>query len=177
MSNFNEFLNKLNQENEETQSAPGVGTYWKLSETLQTYEISLREHIQAITKTEIEQIIGKLKSNAPLDKQDLEYIRLWIVGDAETYVKLENNYNDWIEELKRLVGEINSTAKDEPSFTEASKLRALLLDATRVLGNIVFFQSQKDRVKQFVESTEEIDPSERDILIDLLQGKMNSPKF
>ncbi len=169
------FLSKIDTDYSESNLAKTTGTYWKLSTTLQETESQLREYIQEITKNEISQIIEKLKSNRPLNKQELEYIKLWIVGDADYYVKFENNYNDWVVELKRLMVEINQCNSENLSFKEASKLRAIVLDGIRVLGDIVFFIKQKERLRNFAESTEEINDEERNLLIRLLEGKIRSP--
>jgi len=64
---------------------------------------------------------------------------------------------------------------DELDLGAASKLRAKLLDGIRVLGDIVFYVKQQDRVKNFKESTKEIDDQERALLIQLLEGKILSP--
>ncbi|MCK5082339.1 MAG: hypothetical protein KAR31_05485, partial [Candidatus Omnitrophica bacterium] len=139
------------------------------------FEEAVREHIQEVTKNEILEIIKKLKEAVPLNEQEINYIKLWICGDADYYVKLENNYNDWTEELKRLMEEIKQEDVQQPDFNAASKLRARLLDGIRVIGDIVFFLKQKDRVKNFTESTEEIDPEESALLVRLLEGKIASP--
>ena len=170
-----EILSKISADYSESNLVKTTGAYWKLSTTLQEAESQLREYIQEITKNEISQIVEKLKSNRFLEKQELEYIKLWIVGDADYYVKFENNYNDWTEELKRLMIEINQCNSEDLSFEEASKLRAILLDGIRVLGDIVFFIKQKERLRNFSESIEEIDDEERDLLIRLLEGKIKSP--
>ena len=177
MSDLKEQLTKVNDDYRSLAQQYTTGHCWKLSTTLQEFEGALREHIQGITKSEIVQIIGKLRSNARLDKHELDYIKLWIVGDADYYLRLENNYNDWVQELKRLIDEINKIDVKQSDFIAASKLRALLLDGIRVIGDIMFFLQQKERVKNFTESTQEIDPEERELLIRLIEGKIASPNI
>lgn len=175
MANFQEEISKLNSDYDVLEKQYSTGNCWRLSTTMQELEGAMREHIQEITKSEIIQIINKLRSNTELDKHEIDYIKLWICGDADYYVELENNYDDWVEELKRLVEEIKKMDVEQPDFNTSSKLRAMLLDGIRVIGDIMFFLKQKERVKNFTESTEEIDPQERDLLIRLLEGKIASP--
>jgi len=175
MTKIKENIAKINSDYDALNKQFNTGNCWQLSTTMQDLEGTLREHIQEITKNEISQIIKKLESNTELSNHELDYIKLWMVGDAEYYVKLENNYNDWLEELKRLINEINKFETSQPDFNDSSNLRAMVLDAIRVLGDILFFIKQQERVKNFTESTKEINPQERDLLIQLLKGKIASP--
>lgn len=176
MSDFKPSLNEIQSQLATLEGSFTTGNCWRLSTTMQDLDAALREHIQAITKSEVEAIIGKLKSNRQLTAEEIDLIKLWICGDADYYVKLENNYNDWVDELKRLVGEIAGADGDNPDFAASSKLRARLWDGIRVLGDILFFLKQKERIDNFTESTQVIDPQEADILVRLLQGKMISEK-
>lgn len=176
MENFNKILEDLNGAFNSTCGEPSTGNYWNLSVCLSRYEEELREYIQEITKEDIKAIINKLRTKQELTTTDIEYIKLWLVGEAQYYVKLENNYNDWLVELQRLIDVINKTHQDSPDFETASKLRAYLLDAVRVLGDIVFFLKQAERVKNFIDSTHEIDDEERELLVRLLEGKIRSTR-
>ncbi len=175
MSNLKDHFDKVKQDYEKVKSDFSTGNCWVLSTTLSDFEGEMREHIQQITGDKIDAIIQKLQKKTLLDPEDLEYIKLWIVGDADYYVKMENNYNDWVQELERLIALYGQMEKDSLVFSEAAKLRAMLLDGVRVLGDIVFFLKQKERIKNFTESTEELDDDERDLLIRLLSGKKLSP--
>lgn len=176
MANFQTELNQINSDCEKALQLASTTNYWNLSTSMNDLEGVLREHIQHTTQDQIQQVIRKLKTQQPLTSDELEYVKLWIVGDAQHYIKLENNYKDWVKELKRIVDEVNSVNVEHPSFEESSKLRALLLDGIRVAGDIVFYLKQKERIKNFTESTQEIDPTEADLLIRLLEGKIRSPR-
>lgn len=99
------------------------------------------------------------------------------MGDAEYYLKLENNFNDWLLELKRIIGEINKMRDLEPNIENASHLRALLEDGKRVIFDIAFFLEKKERIRNFEEATLEIDREERDLLMKLLRSKLVSREF
>ena len=174
MQNFKEQIEKLKTEYEVAINNFTASGCWRLSTVMQEFEGSLREHIQEQTRDEIVQVVAKLRSKQPLDQKEIDYIKLWIVGDAEYYVKLENNVQDWIKEIKRIVGVVVAVDHNEVDFEASSKLRAQLLDGMRVLGDIMFFLKQKERIQNFTESTQEIDDQERDLLIMLLEGKVIS---
>lgn len=175
MGNLKDKIDKISLDFDALETQYTTGNCWRLSTTMQELESELREHIQEITKIEIKKIIEKLRSNTQLEQQEIDYIKLWICGDADYYVQMENNLNDWINELKRLVEAIKVMDVEQADFSVSSKLRAMLLDGIRVSGDIMFFLKQKERVKNFTESTLEIDAPERDLLIKLLEGKMASP--
>jgi hypothetical protein len=153
---------------------PSPGECWKLSLTLQDFENVLREHIQEITMSQVSGVIGKLRARTPLTVEDKDFLRLWLVGDADRYIALENNFQEWSVELTRLMGEFQRTDIATTDFTTMANLKAQSLDAIRVLGDILFFLGQKERIDNFVESTKEIDPEETQILIQILEGKIRS---
>jgi hypothetical protein len=90
---------------------------------------------------------------------------------------MENNYQDWLKELDRLMFEIGKFGKDRLDLAESSRLQALLRDGSRVLTNIFYFLQQKDRVRQFEDTTREIDDQERQLLIRLLEQKKQSAVY
>ncbi|MEI6438441.1 MAG: hypothetical protein WCO69_06815 [Candidatus Omnitrophota bacterium] len=167
-------IQKVLENNAEFLAKPSAGESWKLSMGLQDLENVLREHIEDISKPQITAVIEKLRARAPLSKEDRDYLRLWLVGDADYYVALENNYQEWLAEFNRLIEDLKKVDPSKTDFSSAATLRAKVLDATRVLGDILFFLGQKERIESFVDSTREIDPDEADLLIQILQGKISS---
>ena len=75
-----------------------------LSSALARLSDELREQIQAATAAQVTPIIELLKADGPIEAKELELIRLWLVGDAEYYVKTENDFPAWLAELDRLLG-------------------------------------------------------------------------
>jgi len=137
----------------------------------------LREYIQAETGTDLKLVISKLRSGRDLDAEEMELIKLWIVGDAQYYTQLENNVQEWESELKRLIAEINKY-KDAPASVEtASYLRGLFRDGSRVITDIFYYLEQKDRIARFQEATWKTDFDDRAILVKLLEQKMSTPDF
>jgi hypothetical protein len=75
-----------------------------LSSALSRLSDELREQIQAATAAQVTPLISLLKADGPIEAEELELIRLWLVGDAEYYVKTENDLPAWVAELDRLLG-------------------------------------------------------------------------
>ena len=177
MAEFSKIIAKLNQDYATTLKAGTGDAYSRLSTIMTELENYLREYIQSLSEKDMKQVIAKLKKGETINPDDLAQIRLWIVGDAEYYAKMENNFNDWQAEFRRLVDEISRYENERIDINSAWKLRALFRDAINVLSDIFYFVEQKDRVEKFTETTQEIDPEERAVLVRLLEQKLQSSDF
>ena len=76
----------------------------KVSLSLATLDDLLREQIQSDTSTKIQQIIKKLRSDSDINDTDLTLVKLWLTGDAQAYLEMENDYNGWLSELRSCGG-------------------------------------------------------------------------
>src|SRR3989338_7517562 len=122
-------------------------------------------------------VLEKLKKGQDLAAKDLEQIKLWIIGDAEYYTKMENSYDGWNNELTRIIKAINELWPDQADIETLLKLRGLVRDGIRTIADIFYFVQQKERVEKFTESTENIDEDERLLLVNLLEQKIKSSHF
>ena len=177
MTDFKKIIAKLNEDYQVAMKRDTPESYSRLSTIFEDLGAYLREQIQQMTRADITKVIDKLKNGLTITPQDKEQIKLWIVGDADYYVKMENNFQDWKNELERLMGAINKCEGATEDVKTALKLRALLRDGARVLSNIFYFVEQRQRVAAFNDSSDEIDAQERAILIRILEQKINSDDF
>ncbi len=99
------------------------GAFQKAGYLLNKNKDEVREEIQRQTAGSIEKVIAKLRDNKPISPQDKDLIKLWILGDAESYTMMENNFQDWINEYKRLLGVLESMERDSGSVQPCSKPR------------------------------------------------------
>ena len=174
MGTFKQIITKLNEDYRATVASGRGEGFSKLATIFEELGKDMREYIQEESRPQVEEVVKRLKKNQPLNDADKKMIRLWIVGDAESYTNMENNYNDWLKELERLMYEISKFGKDRLDVQEAARLQGLLRDGSRLLAGIFFYLEQKDRVRQFEEATREIDEQERQLLIRLLEQKKQS---
>ena len=152
-------------------------SYGKLAAMLTELEAHSREYLQEITKYDVHKIIEKLRSTQELTKEELGMVKTWLVGDAEYYTKLENNFRDWLSELKRLIDETGKLSESAPNFESALHLRALLKDAIRTVWDIHHYLEHKERLANFDDSTQDLDVEERELLVQILQQKLRSAEF
>ena len=146
----------------------------KITFSLTGLENQLREQIQSDTSTQIERIIKKLKSDSQIDNEDLMMARLWIVGDAQAYIEMENDYKGWLIELNRLFGVIEGLNSQELNLENMYKLSGTVRDTIRVIGDIVFFRQQQERVQKFENASKALNSENKLILAEILQKKLQS---
>jgi hypothetical protein len=139
---------------------------------------AVREKAQQKTFSEMKTILGKLQSNAPVTNQEVALIRAWVVGDAESYTKTENNFQDWLSEYDRLEKTLADYEGTECASEDLLKLHAILEDATRISYDIANFLEKQDRIRKFESAVADgLDENERDLLVSVLTNKLKSPNY
>jgi hypothetical protein len=146
-----------------------VGSFESLTDPIVTLTEALRSGYQASIQAQVLRLIDKLRDGVPLTPSDLSTIESFIVGDAEAYTRLENNFDDWVTELGRLVGVLGGMSG---SLQGSGWLDALgeVEDAHRVLNDICNYLQQKERVTRFRKTVAEgITPERAQMLIEILK--------
>ncbi len=134
----------------------------------------LREEFQRMTKPEVLRIIAKLEAGQSLSNLEIDMVKLWIVGDHESYVRNENNFKDWMSDVSRVMGEIDGLGRSGADSKSIMHLRALFLDAKRSCMDIAHFLEKKECVARFEEATAQLDREERETLVKMLKFSINS---
>ena len=140
--------------------------------TLSRLNAEVREEIQDVTSKQLRTALTKLQGYEELSEEDLKVIRSWIIGDAESYIQMENNYNDWLVEFNRLQQEIsryNSQGLDQQSLF---KLYGIVQDAMRVAADISNYLEKKERVEKFDRAARGESTGDLGVLVDLLTAKL-----
>ena len=177
MGNFKQIIAKLNMDYDKVVEEGTQDSYARLAAIFEELGKYLRGDIQEKTAGRIFGIIKKLKSGGPVSTEDYEHLRLWVVGDADYFAKLQNNFEDWKIQLKRLMNAISEFQVDDPDIDASLKLRGLFRDGVMVLADITYFLEQKDRMEKFTATMQGLNDEERVILIRILEQKMKSPDF
>jgi hypothetical protein len=153
------------------------GYFNKLTAPLVSLEDHLREQMQAETSEKISAIINELESDGEITESDLMLIRLWMVGDASSYVQMENDYKQWLEELNRLFSVIEELKGQDLSLENMFKLQGTARDAIRVMGDIVFFKQQQDRINKFENAAKNLNSENKVTLSKILKQKLKSKEM
>ncbi len=177
MGQFEELVSKLNNDGQEAVLKDDENKYVRLSQIVDAISDSLREYAQEITAEHLQKLSDKLKSESSLSSEDLQLLRMWIVGDAENYINTENSVPEWKKELQRVMREILHFTNDSMPVEDIFKLQALLRDADRVIDDLAFYAAQKDRVAKFDVAVQNLSGEDREFLTALLTTKLKSKYY
>lgn len=153
------------------------GEFMRAVSFLSDSKAKAREALQKITSDKIKNTIRKLEKNSPLTDEDVQCMELWIIGDAESYIEMENNLEDWLKEFNRIRGVLQNFENKDLSVDELFKLQGILEDAVRVCADIGNFLEKKERIQSFKNSTKDIANLDKDIIIKILIDKLKSSEF
>ena len=151
------------------------GAFQQAGSMLSQAKNSVREEAQRKSSPTIKKILNKLQSAENLSAGEVALVKAWIVGDASEYTKMENNFQEWMSEYERLKKTLAGYENKDCSFEELLTLHGILEDATRVSYDIAHFLENKERIQKFESAVGDgIDAHERDVLINILIGKLQS---
>ena len=100
-----------------------------------------------------EPLLAKLQQGASLTPDELQVLRLLIVGDADQYLKYDDDFEQAKTELKKLLDEIRLLASPDSNLDSLMHLRVLCREASSALGPVMHYLEQKERVRNFEEHT------------------------
>ena len=172
-----EKLNEIISQKQTVDENTEEGYFNKVTAPLVSLGDYLREQMQAETSEKISMIINNLKSDEEIPESDLMLIRLWIVGDAASYVQMENDYQKWLEELNRLFAVIEELKGQALSLENMYKLQGTARDAIRVIGDIVFFKQQQERINKFENASKNLNSGNKLVLSKILKQKLESAEM
>lgn len=125
---------------------------------------SVRETLQHMTSGDIRQILDRLQSGKAPTPGDLDIIKLWIVGDADSYTRMENNFEDWLEEYARLEDILKEYEEKDCDAKDLFRLQGILEDAIRVSYDISNFLEKQERLARFEATVKDKTDWDRDSL-------------
>ena len=98
-----EYLKGMSQAMKKAQADNTSESYGYVATELVQSKNGIRQAIEQATADTVADIVHKLENNQPLTEAEKQTVKLWVVGDAEGYMKMENNFQDWLEEYRRLL--------------------------------------------------------------------------
>ena len=109
--------------------AESVSDYEELDRQIRQLEAMAREAFQGKLEAEYLSLVEKLESGTPLTGAEQEALELLMVGEAQQYLKHENDFENWKNELKRLAGEMKKVqATGLQSIDDVMHVQALCRD-------------------------------------------------
>ena len=170
-----DIINELKRSIERAQNNSTATNYQLVQMKLSELNGALREMHQAMTKKQMKIIIKKLGNNEPLDDREVELIREWIVGDAESYTTCERNFNTWLSLFTKLTRDLEDIYSQDITSQKVLELGGLTQIAIRLIPNIVYYTSEKERSAAFDRAVSDgIDSFEAKAYRDILLAKLDS---
>ncbi len=154
-------------------SNQSVDDFENFERYLNQVEGYVREVQQSLWADEARATVRRLERGEPLNENDQDLIRTFLISDAQAYLKLENNYHDWVRELERIVESIETRVHtvDRQSIAD---LRGVLKDAIRLVPDIRNYLDEQRRVEKFEQSLQSMDKDARQMLLRLLKEQLRS---
>ncbi len=161
---------------EQAKSSMDSNLYLRLGNFLEDLKFDLRERLQENTKSDIQNILRKLENGQNPDAKDVDLLRLWIVSEAQSYIETENSFNDWVNDLGRVIAEIKKVPEGSLDLQKIMQLTGLANDGRRSAADIMNYLEKKERIRSFEESIQDLKDNEKRVhLIGILKYKMISP--
>jgi hypothetical protein len=132
-------------------SAETVENYSHLAAQLQDLDTqagrALRSHVDC------QPVLAKLQQGASLTADELKTLRSLIVGDADQYLKFDDDFEEAKTQLGKVLDEIRALASPDADLEALTHLRVLCQEASSALGPVLHYLEQKERVRNFEEHT------------------------
>jgi hypothetical protein len=150
-------------------SAETVENYGHLAAQLQQLDAlagrTLRSHVA------YQPVLSKLQQGGSLTADELAALRLLIVGDADEYLKYDDDFEAAKAELAKVLEEIRGLTSANTDIEALKHLRVLCREASSALAPVMHYLEQKERVQNFEEHTRgPLSPDAARILASIVKG-------
>jgi hypothetical protein len=108
---------------------------------------ALRSHI------EYQPLLTKLQQDTPLTAEELRALKSLVVGDADQYLKYDDDFQQYKSELGTILDEIRQLKSGDFNLQTLMHLRVLCREASSALAPTIHYLEQKERVRNFEEHT------------------------
>jgi len=98
-------------------------------------------------------LMTKLQDGGQLTPDDLTTLRALIVGDADAYLKYDDDFEQAKQELARVIDKIRQLQSGDLGAEALMQLRVLCREAMSALAPTIHYLEQKQRVKNLEAST------------------------
>jgi hypothetical protein len=170
-----EYLSGISQAMKQAQADNTSESYGYAATQLVQSKNGIRQAIEQATAEAVAAIIGKLENNQPLNDAEKQTVKLWVVGDAEGYVKMENNFQDWLMEYRRLMDDLADWEGKTGSVQELVEVHGVLEDAIKVADAVAHFLEDRERVARCEAALSNLNAEDNKFIAGMLKSMLDSP--
>jgi hypothetical protein len=171
-----EYLKGMSRAMQQAQADNTSESYGFVATELVKSKNNIQHAIEQATAVAVAAIIGKLEHNQPLTEDEKQTVKLWVVGDAEGYVKSENNFQDWLKEYRRLIDVIAAWESRTDSVQELVEVHGLLEDAIKLADAVAHYLEDRERVARFENAMTSMNAEDSKFIAGMLKSMLNSPE-
>ncbi len=172
-----DYLKGMTQAMQQAAADNRADTYAYVATELVKSKDTVRQAIEQATADAIAAIIPKLEHNQPLTPAEKQTVKLWVVGDAEGYVKMENNFQDWLKEYQRLMDVIAAWENQVASVDQLVEVHGVLEDAIKVADAMAHYLDDQERVVRFENAINGLNAEDNRFIANLLKSMLASPEL
>jgi hypothetical protein len=170
-----DYLKGVSQAMQQAQSDNTSESYGYVATELVGSKNDIRQAIEQATAGAVAAIIPKLENNQPLTDAEKLTVKLWVVGDAEGYVKMENNFQEWLQEYRRLMDAIAAWEGKTGSVQELVEVHGVLEDAIKVADAVAHYLEDRERVARCENALNNLNAEDNRFIAGLLKSMLASP--
>jgi DNA polymerase I-like protein with 3'-5' exonuclease and polymerase domains len=170
-----EYLEGVSQAMKQARADNSSESYGYAATALVKSKNAIRQAIELATAEAVAAIVDKLEKNQPLNDAEKQTVKLWVVGDAEGYLKMENNFQDWLEEYRRLLDIIADWEGKTGSVQELVEVHGVLEDAIKVADAVAHFLEDRERVARFENAMSNLNAEDNKFIAGMLKSMLASP--
>ena len=169
-----EYLNGMSRAMKQAQADNSSESYGYVATQLVQSKNGIRQAIEQATAGVIAAIIGKLENNQPLTDAEKQTVKLWVVGDAEGYLQMENNFQDWLKEYRRLLDVIAAWEGKTGSVQELVEVHGVLEDAIKVADAVAHYLEDQERVVRCENALSNLNVEDNKFIAGMLKSMLAS---
>jgi hypothetical protein len=132
-------------------TAETVANYSVLGEQLSQLSSLVGQSLQS--HASVRPLLTKLENGTTLTADELKTLRSLIVGDADQYLKFNDDFERWRSELDRVLDQIRQVQSSDLGLDAQMRLRVLCEEALGAMAPTVHYLERKERVQRFEEHT------------------------
>jgi len=170
-----EYLKGMSQAMKQAQADNTSESYGYVATQLVQSKNGIQQAIEQATAGAVAAIIGKLENNQPLTDAEKQTVKLWVVGDAEGYIKMENSFQDWLQEYRRLLEVIAAGEGQTGSVQELVEMHGVLEDAIRVADAVAHYLEARERVARCANALSNLKAEDNKFIAGMLKSMLASP--
>jgi len=170
-----EYLKGVSQAMKQAQADNTSESYGYVATSLVKSKNGVRQAIEQATAEAVAAIIGKLENNQPLTEAEKQTVKLWVVGDAEGYVKMENSFQDWLQDYRRLLEVIAVGEGQTGSIQELVEMHGVLEDAIKVADAVAHYLEDRERVARCEAALSNLNAEDNKFIAGMLKSMLDSP--